>query len=52
MDFLAKHCEVAGMDKLMSDEVLSRACINSIKIRFGQATSSYPSLLCLTLDNH
>jgi len=37
MDFLANHCEVVGIDKLMSDEVLRRACIKSIEI-IGEAS--------------
>jgi len=32
MDFLAKHRAVIGIETLMADEVLSRACVKSLVI--------------------
>mgnify|MGYP003612033098 CR=1 FL=1 len=37
MDFLAKHCAVVGIETLMADEVLSRACVKSLEI-IGEAS--------------
>lgn len=37
MDFLAKHCAVIGIETLMADEVLSRACVKSLEI-IGEAS--------------
>ena len=37
MDFLAKHCAVAGIETLMADEVLRRACVKSLEI-IGEAS--------------
>ena len=32
MDFLAKYCASVGIDRLMADDVLSRACLKSLEI--------------------
>jgi hypothetical protein len=37
MDFLAKYCASVGIDKLMADGVLSRACLKSLEI-IGEAS--------------
>jgi uncharacterized protein with HEPN domain len=37
MDFLAKHCAVVGIETLMADEVLRRACVKSLEI-IGEAS--------------
>jgi uncharacterized protein with HEPN domain len=37
MDFLAKHCAVVGIETLMADEVLCRACVKSLEI-IGEAS--------------
>jgi uncharacterized protein with HEPN domain len=37
MDFLAKYCASVGIDRLMADDVLSRACLKSLEI-IGEAS--------------
>lgn len=37
MDFIAKYCAVVGIETLMADEVLSRACVKSLEI-IGEAS--------------
>jgi len=37
MDFLAKYCAVVGIEILMADEVLRRACVKSLEI-IGEAS--------------
>ena len=32
MDFIAKYCAVVGIETLMADEVLRRACVKSLEI--------------------
>lgn len=32
MDFLAKYCAIVGIETLMADEVLRRACVKSLEI--------------------
>lgn len=37
MDFIAKYCAVVGIETLMADEVLRRACVKSLEI-IGEAS--------------
>jgi len=37
MDFIAKYCTVVGIETLMADEVLRRACVKSLEI-IGEAS--------------
>ena len=37
MDFLANYCAVVGIETLMADEVLRRACVKSLEI-IGEAS--------------
>ena len=37
MDFIAKYCVVVGIETLMADEVLRRACVKSLEI-IGEAS--------------
>jgi uncharacterized protein with HEPN domain len=37
MDFLSNRCAVVGIEALMADEVLSRACVKSLEI-IGEAS--------------
>ncbi len=37
MDFLAKYCSIVGIQTLMADEVLRRACVKSLEI-IGEAS--------------
>ena len=37
MNFIAKHCAVVGIETLMADEVLRRACVKSLEI-IGEAS--------------
>lgn len=37
MDFLAKYCAIVGIETLMADEVLRRACVKSLEI-IGEAS--------------
>jgi len=37
MDFIEKYCAVVGIETLMADEVLRRACVKSLEI-IGEAS--------------
>jgi uncharacterized protein with HEPN domain len=37
MDFIAKYCAIVGIETLMTDEVLRRACVKSLEI-IGEAS--------------
>jgi uncharacterized protein with HEPN domain len=39
MDFIEKYCAVVGIETLMADEVLRRACVKSLEI-IGEASKN------------